>query len=131
MRVAPVLEQKDPLPSTQLHLSACDRDRFARARQRHPNVRRHIVGAFVIVFEVLIFRDELVEKSLEIAPGRGRGVFHRDQAATGVLNKYRDRSIAHATLFDLTLDLIRDLVGALSVRLDGKILVFYSHSSRA
>lgn len=131
MRITAVLEQKDSLPSTELHLSIRDRNSFTGARESHTNVRWHVVGAFVVVLEFLIFRDEFVEKSLEITPGRGRGVFHRDQAATGVLNKHRDCSVADATLIDLALDLVRDFVGSLTVRLDGKILVLHSHSPRA
>src|SRR5450755_3320973 len=83
------------------------------------------------MLELLIFRDELVEKSLEITPRGRRGIFHCDQTATGVLDKHRDRSVAHAALVYLTLNLVRDLVGALAVCLDGKILVLHSHSRRA
>src|ERR1035441_2541490 len=88
----------------------------------------HIIGAFVVVLELLIFRDELVEKSLEIAR---RGIFHCDQTATGVLDKHRDRSVAHAALVDLTLNLVCDFVGALAVCIDDKIRALHSHSRRA
>jgi hypothetical protein len=131
MRIAAVFEEKDPLPRTELHSSINNRNSLARPSQRHADVRRHVVGAFVIVLELLIFRDEFVEKSLEITPRGRRGIFHCDQAATGMLDKHRDCSVAHTALVDLTLNLVRDFVGALAVRLDDKIHVLHSHSRRA
>jgi hypothetical protein len=131
MLIVAVFEEKDPLPSTELHSSIGNRNGLARPSQRHADVRWHIVGAFVVVLELLIFRDELVEKSLEIAPRSGRGIFHCDQTATGVLDKHRDRSVAHAALVDLTLNLVCDFVGAFAVCIDDKIRVLHSHSRRA
>jgi hypothetical protein len=131
MRIAAVFEEKDPLPGTELHSSIGNRNGLARPSQRHADVRWHIVEAFVVVLELLIFRDELVEKSFKITPRGRRGIFHCDQTATGVLDKHRDRSVAHAALVDLTLNLFSNFVGALAVRLDDKILILHSHSRRA
>ena len=83
------------------------------------------------MLELLIFRDEVVEKSLQIAPRGRRGIFHSDQTATGVLDKHRDRSVAHVALVYLTLNLVSDFVGTLAVCFDDKILVLHSHSRRA
>jgi hypothetical protein len=55
---------------------------------------------------IRIFRHEAVEKLFQIAT-RGRvGIFHNDDAATGVLNKNGDGSILNARLLDLRLHVI-------------------------
>ncbi len=52
MRGLPVFEQKNSLPRSQLHPRIGDRGHFARSRQDHPDVRRHVVRSFVVVLEV-------------------------------------------------------------------------------
>ena len=61
-----MLEKKNSLPRAELHFSIDYRNRFTRARQNHPNVRRHIIGTFIVVFVARILRHELFEKSLNI-----------------------------------------------------------------
>ena len=65
-----MLEKKNALPGAELHFAIDDRDRFARTRQDHANVRGHVVRAFVIVLVVRVFGNELLKKSLDIASGR-------------------------------------------------------------
>ena len=115
MGIAPMLEKKNALPGAELHFAIDDRDRFARPRQDHANVRGHVVRAFIIVLIVGVFGNELLKKSLDIASGRWRGVLHHGQAATGVLNENRHDSVSHAGFVDLFLDLMRNLIGAFAV----------------
>jgi len=127
MGIAAVFEKKYSLPGTELHFAVDDRNCFARARERHADVRRHVVGTFVVVLEVLIFRHELVEELFQIASRRRRGVFHRSQTATGVLHKNGDGSIAHAALVDLVLNLIGDFVCAFAACFDRKAVGVDAH----
>ena len=62
-----------------------------------------------------IFRHETLEKLLQIASGGGIGVFHNDDAATGVLNKNGDRSVSDTALVDLRLNVISDFIECLAV----------------
>ena len=118
MGIAAVFEKKNSLPGAELHFAVDDRYRFARARKRHPDVRRHVVGTFVVVLEVSIFRHQLIEKLFQIAPRGRRSVFHCSQTATGVLHKNGNGPVAHATLVDLVLNIIGDFVRALAACFD-------------
>ena len=127
MGIAAVFEKKYSLPGAELHLSLDDRNCFARARERHADVRRHVVGTLVVVLEVLIFRHQLVEELFQIAPRRRRSVFHRGQTATGVLHKNGNGSIAHAALADLVLNFIGDFVRAFAACFDRKAVGVDAH----
>ncbi len=128
MRLAPMFEEKNSLPGAKLHFAIDDRNGLARPREHHANVRWHIVWTFVVVFVIRVFRHELVEKFLDIAARGRRGVLHRGQTATGVLNKNRDRAMAHFALVDLALNFLRDFVGALAFCCDGKMASLNAHS---
>ena len=65
------------------------------------------------MLEVLIFRHELVEKSFQVTARRRGGIFHDDQAATGVLHEEGHDAVAQARLPDLRLHFIGHLVGPL------------------
>jgi len=92
-----MFEEKNALPGTKLHIAADNRNRFACASQHHPNMRRHIVGAFGIVLEVVgIFRYQAIEKLFQITTRRRVGIFHHDQTATGMPNKNSQNPIANA-----------------------------------
>jgi hypothetical protein len=113
---AAVFEEENSLPGAELHFAIDNRDRLARARKNHTNVRRHVVGAFLAVLEVIRrLRDEAVEKFFQIAPGGGRGIFHDDEAATGMLDEGGDGSAADTAFVDPGLHFIGNLVGALTV----------------
>ena len=127
MGIAAVFEEKNSLPGAELHFAVDDRNCFTRARERHADVRRHIVGTFVVVLEVLIFRNQLIEKFFQIASRRRRSVFHRGQTATGVLHKNGNGSIAHAGPVDLVLNLIGDFVRAFAARFDRKAVGVDAH----
>ena len=115
MGIAPMLEKEIALPGAELHFAIDDRDRFARPRQDHANVRGHVVRAFIVVLIVGVFGNELLKKSFHIAAGGRRRVLHYGQAATSVLNENRRDPGSHAGFVDLFLDLMRNLIGAFAV----------------
>jgi len=116
MWCATMFEEKNSLPRSELHFPSDDRDSFARSRQNHANVRRHVIAAFRAVREVIgIFRHNLIEELLQV-PSRSRiGIFHEDYAATGVPNKNRDRPVAQTAFINLCLNIVGDFVRALAV----------------
>ena len=93
MRRVSVFEKENTLPRSKLHTRICDRDHFARSRQHHPNVRRHVVRSFIVVLEVRrVFGHEPVEEVFEIATRGWIRVLHDDEAATGVLDENSQRA---------------------------------------
>ena len=123
-----MLEEKNSLPGPEVHLSIDNRHRLAGAREGHANVRRHVVAAFRPVREVIrIFRHQVIEKFLQITPRGWIGVFHYDEAATGVLNKRRHGSRTHASFVDDRLDIVRDFVGPLAVGTNFEFLLMNAH----
>lgn len=113
MRIAPVLKEKNSLPRPKLQLAVDDGNRLARPRQDHPDVRWHVVTAFIRMFEIWRgFRHEFVEKLFQIAPRRRCRIFHRRQTAAGVLNKNRHRPAAHTRSIDLRPNIIGNFVCA-------------------
>src|SRR5438067_13370833 len=107
MAGAPVLEDKDSLPCSQLKFPVHNWNRLARSREHRSNVGRHIVATFGAMLEIArVLRNELVEERLEVVPGCWIGIFHHNQAAAGVLHEYRD-----GTAFDPAVsDSCRDFV---------------------
>jgi len=130
MRFAAVFEKKNALPGAQLHFAADNRHGFARAGEDHSNVCRHVVWPFVIVLVIGIFGHKLFKKPFDVTARRRSRVFHHGQAATGVLNKNRDRSVAHARLVDLISYLIGELVSAFAIRFDFEVVVLDVHTTR-
>src|SRR6266581_341225 len=128
MRGTPMLKQENSLPGSELHFSIQNRDRLARSRQNHSNVRWHVIAAFRAVRKIIgIFWHEAVEEFLEVAPRGWIGIFHNDHTATGVLNKDRDRPAAQTEFVDLSLDIIGDFIRSLAVGADFKLLVMDAH----
>jgi hypothetical protein len=129
MRCAAVFEEENALPRSELYFCVHNRQGLAGARKDHADVRWHVVAAFRIVREVIgIFRHEAVEKLFQIALRGGIGIFHDDDAATGVLNKNRDCSVSHSAVVDLRLHLIGDFVETLAVAAHFELVVMHMHS---
>ena len=124
-----MLEQENPLPRAELHLTINDWNHFARARQHHADVRRAVVRAFIIVLIVGVLGHELFEKSLQIPPGRRSGVFHDDETATGVTRKHRHGPSFDFTLRDSFSDLVSNLVSSFPARLDVETFRVRAHLS--
>ena len=108
---SPVFKQKNALPRSQLHFPIDNRYCLARARQCHPDMRRHIIAALRPVRKIIgIFRHEPIEERFQIA-ARGRiRILHHDEAATRVLNKNSDCPVSHVAPVDLRLHIIGDFV---------------------
>src|SRR6266700_3562395 len=74
-----------------------------------------------------MFRHESVEKLFQVA-ARGRiGIFHDDNAATGVLNENSYYSRLHSRAFDFRLHFVGDFVKTLGVGPDFKLVVVDAH----
>jgi len=127
MRSATVLEEKNSLPGPELQFAIDDGNRFARACQRHPNMRGHVVESFVVVFELVVLRDEAIEKSFEIAARGRRGVLHRNQTATRVRHENRHDAVAYVALVDPGLYFVRDFVSAFPFGAKFQLLVMDAH----
>jgi hypothetical protein len=128
VRRTTMLEQEYALPGSKLHFPIDNRHCLAGARQRHADVRWHVVAAFGTVSKIMsILRDQTIEKFLQVAPRGGIGIFHDDQAAAGVLNKDSHRSIADAGLVDLCLNFICDFVGPFSISADFELILLNTH----
>ena len=128
MRGAPVLEQENALPGSKLHFAVDNRDCLAGTRQGHANVRRHVIPAFRTVSKVIsIFRHQTIEKFLQVMSRRGIRIFHENDAATRVPNKYGDCPIAHPALVDLRLDIVGDFVGPFAVSANLELILVNAH----
>jgi len=57
-----------------------------------------------------VFRHEAIEKLFQVAARAGIGIFHDDNAATGVLNKNGDSPTPHSTFIDFRPHGIADFV---------------------
>ncbi len=65
-----------------------------------------------------IFRHEALEKLFQVAARARIGIFHDDDAATGVLNKNGDGPIPDAAFIDLRLHGIGDFVETFAIGAD-------------
>ena len=116
-----MLEDEDALPRSERHPALRHRDDFARPRQHHAQMRRHVVAPLVGVDEViLILRHEALEEFVQVR-ARGRiGVFIDDERGAGVLDEDGRGARGHAALAHDARDFIGDLVGAFATRADGE-----------
>jgi hypothetical protein len=97
---------------------------------QHPNVRGHVVGAFIAVFVVRAFGNELLEKPFDIAPCLGGRVLHRGQAATRVLDENGHDPVPHTRFVDLVPNVIGNFVSPLAVCADLEFFVLYLHGQK-
>ena len=82
-------------------------------------MRSAVVAALRGMLEVgRVLGHKAPEKFLEITPCGRVGVFHQDQAATGMPNEYSDDASGHAASADGGSYPISDLVGAFAVGRD-------------
>ena len=126
-----MFKEENALPRSKLHVSVGNRQCLARARQSHADVRWHVIAAFGAVREVIgILRHQVVEELLQIAARSWIGIFHDDDAATGVLNKNCRDPVSKAASVDLRLNFIGDFVETFSVAGDFELIVINVHSKR-
>ena len=90
-----------------------------------------VVGAFIIVFVVCIFRHKPFEKSFKIAPRGWRSILHDDQAATCVTDEYGRGAGLNFALRDNLLDLIGDFICSFAARCDFKTFRVCVHHQRS
>jgi len=108
-----MFEEKNALPRAELQPACGDRDHFARARQDGTNVRSAVVAPLGGMLEPRrLLRHELLEEFLEVAP-RGRvGIFHDNEAATGVPNEHGDGPVFDPALRHGGSNLVGEVVSA-------------------
>jgi len=130
MRGVAVFEEKNSLPGSELHFSTHNRDGLARSRQNHADVGGHVIAAFRAVRKIIsTFWHQSVEEFLEVAPRGWIGIFHNNYAATGVLNKDRDRPAAQTAFVDLALNFVGNFVRAFAICLDREVAHLNVHRS--
>ena len=74
-----------------------------------------------------VFRHETVEKLSQIASRRWVGIFHNDNAATGVLNKNGDCSVLDRAVADLRVHVIGDFVEVLAIGTHFEVIMVDVH----
>jgi len=116
MRSAAVFEQKNSLPGSELQFPIDHRDDLARSGERHPNVGRAVVRAFVVVLVIGILRHKALEEIFQITARSRRRVLHDHETATRVPNEHRHSSGGDVTLAEDSLNLVGNFVCSLSVR---------------
>src|SRR5690242_12210506 len=105
--LAAMFEEKNALPRAELHLTIDNRDSFAGAREHHANVRGAVVAAFGGVNKIIrVLRHEALKKFLQVLSRDAIGIFHDNEAATGVLDENSHYAVAHAGFVDLALDFV-------------------------
>ena len=122
-----MLEQKNSLPGADLYFAIDNGEDFARAGERHANVRGAVVGTFVVVFVVRILGNETFEKFFQIASRRGRGILHDDQTAARVADEHRYSACRDFASSDDFLHFVSDFVRPLPFRSQSKIFAVNSH----
>ncbi len=123
-----MLEQEYALPGSELHFAVDNWHRLARPRQGHSDVRWHVIAAFRVVSKIIsIFRHQPVEELFQIAPRRGIGILHDDDAATRMLDKSGYGSVSHTAPVDLRLHFVRDFVQSFSIRANLNSIVVNMH----
>jgi membrane protein len=91
-----VFPQIHSLPGSQHQLSLADWNVFRRVCERATDVRRHVVGPFVVVLPAPLFGHELAEVTFEITQYRGIGVLLDEQTCRGVANEHGEKPGLHA-----------------------------------
>lgn len=107
-----VFKQENPLPGPEQHSALCNWDDLASAGQHHSQMRRHIIGTFVGVDEIVaVFGGESFEEGMEVRASRGIRVFVNHEAGTGVLNEDGHGACLHTTLPDQSRHFCGNFVG--------------------
>jgi hypothetical protein len=131
MRIASMFEKEYSLPGSELHFSLHDRDGCTRSCQHHADVGRHVIRAFIVVLEVICgLRHDSIKELFQITARAGRGIFHNDKAAAGVLNKNCHNSTTNICPVDAGLNFRGDFVGTLALGSNFKSTLRYRHSTK-
>ena len=115
MRMIPMLEEKDPLPGPQSHPAIDNRNDLTTSTQHHANVGGHVIRTFVGVNKVWrVFRNKMIKERMKIRARAGVGIFHDDQARTGVLDENRDGARLDTRIGNNLGNLPGDLISSLA-----------------
>ena len=109
----------DSLPDAEVATTVANGDGDRVLGEDRPEMRRHVVGAFVVVAENRVaVGDESREESFEVAADFGRGVFAEDQRGAGVMDENVAQAARDARIGDALLDARRDVDGPAPSGLD-------------
>ena len=110
MRRTPVLEQVNPLPSSQGELPLYDRNHQLHADEGRADMCRHVVGAFVgVSISAGVLRRQAVEKCLEIGANVPRGILLYQQSGRRMPAKQGQQPGLDCMRLEPTHDVARDL----------------------
>lgn len=93
-----------------------NRDYFAGSCERHPKMAGAVIGPFIGVHQKWqIFRNEVVEESVEIGSRFGVGVLHYHKAGAGMLDEEGHLSASNARIVQKGFGCSADLVSSFAV----------------
>src|SRR6476661_1275331 len=95
-----MLEQEDSLPRPERQAPILDWYRQLGLCQRRAQMRRHVVGAFLVMLVRAAFRRQSREIGFQVAPGRGRGILLDDQRSRCVLAEEGEEAVANGSRSD-------------------------------
>jgi hypothetical protein len=110
MRPTPVLKQIYTLPGSERHSAVDHGDRQLDLRERRSQVRRHIVGAFVVVIvEARVLRCDSLEECFQVRTYFRRGVLLDEKGSRCVGTEYRHQSVTNGLISQPGLHGARDV----------------------
>ena len=131
MRGVAVLEEKDPLPSTQCHTTSDDGDGLAGAGHRHAQVAGRVIGPLHGVnMPVLAVGCDAVEKLVQVLAGGGIGIFENHETRAGVADKDRHDALFETGRPDDARHFVGDLVAAAAARAHFKNVGLRNHQHK-
>src|ERR1700719_251765 len=78
-------------------------------------MRRHIVGTFVVMLEIIcVFRHETVKEFFQVAPRRRGGILHHEQAAARMLDEQSYNSVPDMILVHQRLNFVGNFICSLT-----------------
>ena len=109
----------DSLPDAEVAATVANGDGDRVLGQDRPDMRRHVVGAFVVVAENRVaVGDESSEEPFEVATDFRRGVLAEDQRGACVMKENVAQAARDARFGDSLLDARRDVDGPAPSSLD-------------
>ena len=116
-----MFEKEYSLPGSEGEIAFVDGDNFAGPSQRHSQVARAIIGTLVGVDKVgKVFRDEVIEKGVQVGSGLRVCVFHDDQTGTGVADENGELTTLNPRFYEEFANFPGEFVGPFSTGSDGE-----------
>lgn len=99
MGSAAVFEEEATLPCTKEEVALLEGNGLGGAGEGHADMTGHIIGSFEGVGEVaVVFGDHAIEELFEIMACAGVGIFHEEEATTGVAAKDSEQTVLERSL---------------------------------